>query len=239
MYTSGVDQKIAQFASVKTASTDKGQLGFQGASSRWVQTCSRRLHSHDVRALAAWPTYSPLPPAYRKRYPNHVAPILASGGLDMCVTLTPAALPTSTVVKITNPLATSTDATFENSYHRRLAYTSGPSGTSSISLARHAGLIVCMREASLSLWRLLSEPNIDLDDDAEDLHESETKGWEKVLEMDLTVSGNLVASEVSDDGHWLVASDPFETKLFSLSADVGFPQTELTSSHKIRSPRVA
>lgn len=140
----------------------------------------------------------------------------------MCVTLTPAALPTSTVVKITNPLATSTDATFENSYHRRLAYTSGSFGTPSISLARHAELIVCMRDASLSLWRLLPESNIDLDDGGEDLHDSETKGWEKVLEMDLTVNGNLVASGISDDGHWLVASDPFETKLFSLSTDVSF-----------------
>lgn len=222
MYTSGVDQKVAQFALVKTTSTEKGPLGFQGASSRWVQTCSRRLHSHDVRALAAWPPYSPLPPAHRKVHPIHVAPILASGGLDMCVTLTPAALPTSTVVKITNPLATSNDATFENSYHRRLAYTSGPSGTSSITLARLAKLIVCMHNASLSVWRLSSESNMDVDDRPQNFHDPETKGWEKVLEMDLIVSGNIVASAISDDGHWLVASDLFETKLFNLSVDVSY-----------------
>ncbi|KAF8624779.1 hypothetical protein AX15_005669 [Amanita polypyramis BW_CC] len=219
VYTSGVDQKIAQFTLVKTTGTDKGPLGFQGTSSRWVQTCSRRLHSHDVRALTTWPTYTLLPPAYRKHYPIDVAPILASGGLDMSVTVTPAALPSSTVVKITNPLVTSSDATFENSYHRRLAYTSGPSGTSSISLARHARLIACMGDAGLSIWRLSTESRIDVDDVVQDMQESELRGWQKVLEMDLSVNGNLIASAISDNGQWLVASDQFDTKLFSLSTD--------------------
>lgn len=56
VYSSGVDQKITQFALIHppTSSTS--------SSSRphWVQTTSRRLHSHDVRALAAWPPHLPL-----------------------------------------------------------------------------------------------------------------------------------------------------------------------------------
>ncbi|KAF8640615.1 hypothetical protein AX17_000276 [Amanita inopinata Kibby_2008] len=219
VYTSGVDQKTVQFALVKTTSSDKGPLGLQGTSSRWVQACSRRLHSHDVRALATWPTYTPLPATHRKHHPINVAPILASGGLDMSVTLTPAALPTSTIVKIINPLETSTDATFEDSYHRRLAYTSGPSGTSAICVARNAKLIVCMRDAGLTIWRLCKKTVPGEEEALLDTHEPESRGWEKVLEMDLNVNSNLIASAISDDGRWLVASDLFETKLFSLTTD--------------------
>ncbi|KAK2462076.1 hypothetical protein APHAL10511_006539 [Amanita phalloides] len=217
VYSSGVDQKIAQFALVKTTGTDKAPFGFQGSSSRWVQTCSRRLHSHDVRALATWPTYTLLPPAFRKQHPIDVATILASGGLDMSVVVTPAALPTSTVVKVINPLVTSSDATFENSYQRKIAYSAGPSGISSISLACQARLVTCMRDAGVSVWRLLSESRPDAEPVLQD---SETRGWEKVLEMDFIVDGNLVASAISDNGQWLAVSDPFETKLFSLSTDL-------------------
>ncbi|KIL71045.1 hypothetical protein M378DRAFT_66031 [Amanita muscaria Koide BX008] len=219
IYTSGVDQKVAQFALAKATSTDKGSFGFQGTSSRWVQTSSRRLHSHDVRALAIWPVYTPLPAPYRKHHPINVAPILASGGLDMLVTVTPVALPSSTIVKIVNPLVTSSDATFENSYHSRLPYSSGPSGTSSISVARDAKLIACMREAGLSIWRLVSESITTEDDPLPSIQDPESRDWEKVLEMDLNVNGNLVASAISNDGQWLVASDSFETKLFRLVTD--------------------
>jgi U3 small nucleolar RNA-associated protein 4 len=41
-------------------------------------------------------------------------------------------------------------------------------------------------------------------------------GWQKVLDMDLKLQTNLVASAVSSDGKWLAVSDLYETKLFRL-----------------------
>ncbi|EPQ60935.1 WD40 repeat-like protein [Gloeophyllum trabeum ATCC 11539] len=220
VYSSGVDQKITQFSLVKTGNpSDKSSI--LRSNSRWVQSTSRRMHSHDVRALAMWPPYSPLPPTYKRIFPIDIAPILASGGLDMSVVLTPAAVPTSTITKIINPLSTSTVATFEDSYHRRLAYSSGHANTSGLKLTKQAGLLMCMHDDSLSLWRILKKRTPPLGDDADavdaDLDTSTgSGGWSKVLEMDLSVQSNLVASSMSDDGRWVVVSDLFETKLFAL-----------------------
>ncbi|CAA7264711.1 unnamed protein product [Cyclocybe aegerita] len=220
VYTSGVDQKTVQFSLVKTSSTEKGP-----ASSRWTQTTSRRMHSHDVRALAIWPPYTPLPPAHKRAFPIDVAPVLASGGLDMSVVLTPAALPTSTVVKVMNPLDTSVEATFEDSYHRKLAYVS----RGAVRAAKTARLVSCAREAGLSIWCIRKklveqeEPQPQVSPEAIDLDGVDEQpfagGWEKVLEMDLNVHSNIVAHEISDDGRWLVVSDLYESKLFSLHTD--------------------
>lgn len=190
-----------------------------GSSGRWIQACSRRMHSHDVRALATWPPYTVLPPSHKRQFSMDVAPILASGGLDMSVVLTPAALPSATLIKVINPLATSTDCTFEDSYHRRLAYTSGPSCTSAIQIARQARLMSCMHDAGLSVWRVppkrVTSNGENLDEDISDVAD-----WEKVLEMDLKVQTNLLASAISDDGRWIAVSDLYETKLFSLTTGV-------------------
>ena len=228
VYTAGVDQKTVQFSLVRTSSTEKGPSG-----SRWTQTCSRRMHSHDVRALAIWPPYTPLPSSYSRQFAIDVAPVLTSGGLDMSVVLTPAALPTSTIVKITNPLNTSTDATFEDSYHRKLSYVS----KGSVRVSRGARLVSCAREAGLSVWRIQKRPNedgvasearetqpeIDLDDGP--TTEPFAGGWDKVLEMDLNVHSNIVGHEISDDGKWLAVSDLYESKLFSLRTDVSLHPT--------------
>lgn len=215
MYSSGVDQKIAQFSLLKNQKTDG--VAIQQASRRWVQSSSRRMHSHDVRALATWPPYAPLPPSYKRRHAPDVAPILVSGGLDMSVVVTPAALPSSTVVKIVNPLATSAEATFADSYHRRLAYPPGPSNAPSIHLSRGSRLVCCMHDASASIWRINESS---AEDDTALPSTSDIDGWEKVLDMDLAVHTNLIASALSDDGKWLVVSDLYESKLFALTVDV-------------------
>ncbi|KAJ7706417.1 WD40-repeat-containing domain protein [Mycena rosella] len=212
VYTSGVDQKISQFCHVKTSNGEKS------SSRRWIQTSSRRMHSHDVRALAIWPPYSTLPSSHRRQFPIDVAPILASGGLDMAVVVTPAALPTNTVVKIINPLSTSIHATFEDSYHRRLAYSSGPSSTSAVQVAREARLVCCTRDAGLSIWRILQKPGPP-DEEPSAVEDLDAAGWEKVLDMELNVHTNLLASAISDNGRWLVVSDLYESKLFSLVSD--------------------
>ncbi|PPQ90453.1 hypothetical protein CVT25_014971 [Psilocybe cyanescens] len=218
IYTAGVDQKTVQFSLVKTSSTESGP-----SASRWTQTCSRRMHSHDVRALAIWPPYTPLPAPYKRQFAIDIAPILASGGLDMSVVLTPAALPTSTVVKITNPLNTSTESTFEDSYHRKLAFVA----RGIVRVARSARLVSCAREAGLSVWRIHKKTEGEAGarqmQTESTLDPLETEpfagGWEKVLEMDLNVNTNITTHEISDDGKWLVVSDLYESKLFSLSTD--------------------
>ncbi|KAJ7107652.1 WD40-repeat-containing domain protein [Mycena crocata] len=209
VYTSGVDQKISQFCLVKTSGGEKTN------SRRWIQTSSRRMHSHDVRALAIWPPYTTLAPSHRHQFPMDIAPILASGGLDMSVVVTPAALSTNTVVKIINPISTSIHSTFEDSYHRRLAYSSGPSSTSAVQVAREARLICCARDAGLGIWTIPKKsspsdqrPPSDDDDDSAD--------WEKVLDMEFNVHTNLLASAIADNGRWLVVSDLYESKLFAL-----------------------
>jgi U3 small nucleolar RNA-associated protein 4 len=238
VYTSGVDQKISQFSLIRTLDKESAHIR---PSSHWVQSGSRRMHSHDVRALVTWPPYNALPPLHKRQFPIDIAPILASGGLDMSVVVTPAALPMNTVVaKITNPLSTSVDSTFENSYHRRLAYTSGPSSTCAVQIARRARLVTCMRDTGLGVWKILrkqvsSDEEITLN---AALEICDNKSWEKVLDMELNVQTNLVASAISDDGRWLVASDLYETKLFRLENDVcafeSFFQKSLTFCGKVK-----
>jgi len=41
-------------------------------------------------------------------------------------------------------------------------------------------------------------------------------GFEQVLDMDLNVHTNLVASAISGDGKWIAVSDWYESKLFHL-----------------------
>ncbi|KAJ7169661.1 WD40-repeat-containing domain protein [Mycena filopes] len=211
VYTSGVDQKISQFCFVKVSGAEKSN------ARRWIQTSSRRMHSHDVRTLAIWPPYTPLPPAHKRQFPMDIAPILASGGLDMSVVVTPAALPTNTIVKIVNPISTSIHSTFEDSYHRRLAYSSGPSSTSAVKVARQARLICCARDAGLGIWRILKKPT-PAEEEPNATDDIDAPGWEKVLDMEFNVHTNLLATAISDDGRWLVVSDLYESKLFSLSS---------------------
>ncbi|TFY72623.1 hypothetical protein EVG20_g365 [Dentipellis fragilis] len=213
IYTSGVDQKTTQFSLIKAPKSGSSILA---ASSRWVQTSSKRMHSHDVRALAIWPPYTPLPHTYKRQFPTDIAPVLVSGGLDMSLVAAPAALPQYTIGKVVNPLSTSTVATFEDAYHRRIAYSSGTNGSSAVHLARRSRLILCMRETSVTIWRILQKSS----NESEELPvPGQDDGWEKVLEMELNVVSNLIASAISGDGNWLAVSDHHETKLFSMEID--------------------
>jgi len=148
-----------------------------------------------------------------------IAPILVSGGLDMSVVTTPAALPSSTIItKVINPIATSVETTFEESYQRKVPYAIGPSSSPSVRVARQARLLVCMHDMGVSIWKILPKKH---PEDEVDLSEEEVHGggWEKILDMDLNVHTNLVASAISDDGQWLAVSDMYETKLFTLFGD--------------------
>ncbi|KAG1749712.1 WD40 repeat-like protein [Suillus paluster] len=218
VFSSGVDQKIVQFSYVPTASETSSSLS-SSAPARWIQSGSRRVHSHDVRCLAVWPPYSPIPSSY-KRKPSanttYIAPVLASGGLDMSIALTPA-LPasmtsSSIAPRVVNPLTTRVTTTFEDSYYRRIAY------TASTCISRRARLVASMHETGVNIWRVLGIPDSDVIVDGVDPStDPETRtAWEKVLEMDLNVRTNLIASALSDDGRWVVVSDLYEAKLFEL-----------------------
>ncbi|KAI0961278.1 hypothetical protein AcV7_000422 [Taiwanofungus camphoratus] len=216
VYTSGVDQKTTQFSYIEVSRSENSPL-LARSTGRWVRSSSRRMHSHDVRALAIWPPYTPVPPSHRRQFPIDIAPVLASGGLDMSVVVTPAALPSSTVTRVVNPLATSTTATFGDAYHRRLAYSSGAYNASAVHLARQARLLLCARDAGVTVWRIKPRQSpLDFENDEMDGPEG---GWERVLDMDLNMNTNVVASAISDDGCWVVVSDWYETKLFRLERE--------------------
>ena len=141
----------------------------------------------------------------------------------MSVVATPAALPSATLSgKVTNPLITSTQATFEDAYHRRLAYTSGTSGASAVHMARCARLVMCVREAGVTVWRIPKRKQKSGEEVEMDIDPIETpdESWCRVLDMDLNVSTNLVSGAISDDGRWIAVADWYETKLFQLTLEV-------------------
>ncbi|KAH9049447.1 WD40 repeat-like protein [Lactarius hengduanensis] len=213
VYTSGIDQKVSEFSLIKSSSKSDP---ISSSYTKWVRTATKRMHSHDVRGLSMWPPYSPLPPSYQRAFRTDIAPLLVSGGLDMCIVVTPAALPRSTT-RITNPLATSVTATFGDAYHRRIAYSSGVHGTVGLHLAKGARLVLSTGDTGLAVWRLPEKFSVKEDSELAPI--GKTHGWSKVLEMDLRVQTNLVASAISDDGRWLAVSDAFETKLFLLRTE--------------------
>ncbi|KAF8273758.1 WD40-repeat-containing domain protein [Lactarius quietus] len=213
VYTSGIDQRVSQFSLIKS-SLNGDPIS---SSAKWVRTATKRMHSHDVRGLSIWPPYSPLPPSHQRAFRTNIAPLLVSGGLDMCLVVTPAALSRSTTMRIANPLATSVTSTYGDAYHRRIAYSSGPHGTVGLHLAKGARLVLSTGDTSLAVWRLPEKSSVEEDSDI--AHVAKTHGWSKVLEMNLRVQTNLVASAISDDGRWLAVSDAFETKLFSLRTE--------------------
>ncbi|KAG9314637.1 WD40 repeat-like protein [Chiua virens] len=219
VFTSGVDQKIVQFTHVSSTPVSSSST-LATATSRWIQSASRRMHSHDIRSLAIWPPYSPLPPAYRRKPGSGasvIAPILISGGLDMSVVITPC-LPASVTAsaaaaRVVNPLAKNAATTFEDSYYRRIPY------FSAVSIARSARLVLYMHETGLNIWHVLEIPStMVVIDGMNNSTDPELRvSWESLLEMELNVQTNLIASSLSDDGQWLVVSDLHETKLFVLS----------------------
>ncbi|KAH8100539.1 WD40 repeat-like protein [Cristinia sonorae] len=228
IYTAGVDQKIVQFTHVRTSQPASSQaptktsLLNRSSTSRWVQSFARRMHSHDIRSICIFPPHTPLPPSHSRTFPADVAPILASGGLDMSVVLTPAALPTNTKNKIVNPLSTSHVATWEDAYHRKIGYSSGAYGRSGVCVARAGRLVCCVREAGVSVWRIKKRGGGGDGEEGMDVDEvpvpKEDGGWERVLDMELNVQSNLIAGAISDDGRWLIVSDWYETKLFRLES---------------------
>jgi U3 small nucleolar RNA-associated protein 4 len=146
---------------------------FTSVSSRWILSSTKRIHSHDVRALSIFPPYTPHVIA-----DPYIVPTLASGGWDMSLTLTPASTASDVLIADkdrVNPLAKkdrgASRVLFDESFPRKMSYWRGGRGTSYTSVSRMGRLVVARKERSVGIWRVL-------DDEA---------GWEKLLDMDLRV----------------------------------------------------
>lgn len=82
VYSASVDQKVVEYARVGVAKQTK-----------WMISGKRRLHAHDIRALAIDPPFNPKSLlSSSDGYINRL-PILVSAGVDFHLTLTPAASP--------------------------------------------------------------------------------------------------------------------------------------------------
>ncbi|KAF8592053.1 WD40 repeat-like protein [Ramaria rubella] len=217
VYTSGVDQKICQFSNVQVISNTAHASS--APSYKWVHTSSRRLHSHDVRALAVWPPYSPLSSSHWQQIPSGTTPVLVSGGLDMSLVICPCA-PASLKNKDTvNLLASGSISTFEDAYYQCLPYTTGLSPA--IQVAPEARLVLCRRNTALTVWKINKSASLGKLGlaDLEVSDKDRSADWSKVVEMDLKVRTNLIASAIANDGSWIAASDLYETKLFRCFQD--------------------
>ncbi|KAG8704348.1 U3 small nucleolar RNA-associated protein, partial [Ceratobasidium sp. 394] len=191
LYTAGVDQRTTEFVCIPDPSTPSG---------KWVQTTSRRIHSHDVRALAMWPPYSPSFPSQNDTH----APLLISAGLDMNIAVTPASAPSSTPI---NPLLTSAATTFQDAFQRRIGH---PVSAGGVVLAPRAKMVVSCSGRVVGIWRLPERTSGAINE----LNPGAGGGgadWEKLLEMELRFRTNLTASAISADGQWLAIADAWET----------------------------
>ncbi|KAL1412484.1 U3 small nucleolar RNA-associated protein [Vanrija albida] len=198
VFTSGPDQRVCQFTAVT-----KGN-----GKTEWALTATKRIHTHDVRALAIFPPYLPLPanhPFTPRPLNPGLAPILASGGWDMAPVFTPAAAPDLLAEKLRSPLGKDKKGqhkvVFEEAFSRRLPMFGGERGTTRISVSRGARLVVGRKDRSVGIWTVLEDE----------------QGWKKLVEMDLQLRTNLISSAVSQDGRWLAVSDLYETKVFRLT----------------------
>ncbi|QRW27175.1 U3 small nucleolar RNA-associated protein 4 [Rhizoctonia solani] len=196
IYTSGVDQRTIEFVKLPPSGNDHG---------KWVQTTQRRIHSHDVRALAMWPPYVPT-----SNEKQTYAPLLISAGLDMSVALVPAAPPQAEQLgMLTNPILSSRSnvTTFEDAYPKRLGY---PLASGNVVLASRARLVVSFSDRVVGIWRLPAQKPKTVGA----WEEGDENEWEKALEMELRFRTNITAGAVSPDGQWLAVADVWEVKLF-------------------------
>lgn len=179
VYSAGVDQKVVEYTLV---------------SSTWTHTGTRRLHAHDVRALAMDPPLNMCLPASTPR-----VPILVSGGLDYHLVLTPASHAAWRKSSDTNPVSSSTSTSFADTIQRRIAFVPASARDGVVCVAPGQRWIVLRRDRSVGLWQI-----------------EQGGAWRKVLEMEVQVRSNIGAAAISHDGRFLAISDLYETKLYSL-----------------------
>lgn len=241
VFTSGPDQKIAEFIRVSsevsdninavahgTATTTSVAAAPQDTSTssqrtKWMLTTSKRVHQHDIRALAIFPPYVPQPS--QMAYPllnANFTPILASGGLDMQVMLTPAAsaellAQEAAVVPIQRRPVT----TFAEAQPNALGYMPGGRGSEVIASSAEKRLILVRRYRSLGIWRINPNPSGEVEGEGDDSGITTSQApFEHLLEVSLQLRSSLVSAALSPNGEWMAVSDLYETKLFRVKETV-------------------
>lgn len=154
---------------------------------KWIHTHSRRLHAHDVRAIAVSPSYSSLFPGKATTSSTSLAtsrvPVIISGGYDFSLIYTPAAT-ASTPTNLRNPVSDSNNLTFASSIQRKASYM--PQRASSIvSLAREAGIIAERTIQGINLWTLKA---LDANDASGRKASTQGQQYKKMLEMELNAN---------------------------------------------------
>ncbi|KAH9456507.1 hypothetical protein MJO29_006536 [Puccinia striiformis f. sp. tritici] len=228
VFTSGVDQKTCQLTLNIQQHNPKNNNSI--SQSRWLLSTSRRLHSHDVRALEISPSYNPL---FNQSYTkfsfqqnlNEMVPILISGGLDMSLVICPAGPPISSMINgkttLINPITDSFSVSFADSMQRKISYTTKTDPVN--HLASIANLLVSRNDQQISIWKLrstLTHNHLDLippKNGAQLSNDNGQAAWSKVVEMELKCRTNLISSAISADGSWLAVSDLYEVKLFYMN----------------------
>jgi U3 small nucleolar RNA-associated protein 4 len=206
VYTSGVDQRTTEFLSVEV-STGKPSALSLGHQRRWIQSCNRRLHSHDVRCLGVWPPASPVPHKLDLATPSKISPLLLSAGMDMSLIFSPCATPSLNPIKLQNPFSKGGSTNFQDSLYHRASFS-----TPSVCVSPQSRLVVCRNDDRILVWRIQET------DSKPEVMEGEASlgNWTKLLDMQLKVKSNLAACCISLDGRWLAAADTEEVKLFRL-----------------------
>lgn len=199
MYTSGPDQRVAQFTYVPASSSnDRDELDATpaGSTGEWQQTSIKRLHKHDVRSLAMFPGYSLAPRNSAPIVNPNVAPMLASGGLDMSIVLT-AAGQTGGVARRKGPLAIRLEKnpitnkgkeTFSDAVKVDLGYVPRGHGTDVIGVAREKRLVLVRRQRGVALFRVRDMRGRGEEAEGENV----PGGWDKVLEMNFQVGWSVL-----------------------------------------------
>lgn len=235
VYSGSVDQKVCEFTLVgaRDGTTDDATV------EKWICTGRRRLHAHDIRALAIDPPYQLKP---QKATRSLLLPILVSGGNDFNLVMTPARssshlsdvqLPrkkinsnASYLDKLslapgneTNPISSTPITTFADTVQRRISFVPGSGkgsllgGGGVIRACASKRWIVLRREKSIAIWKLpVAKPSYP--DEA--TSRMRVEDWSQVIEMQMKVQSNIVCVEISPDGRFLFVSDLYEGKLFEL-----------------------
>ncbi|KAJ9098622.1 hypothetical protein QFC21_004269 [Naganishia friedmannii] len=190
VYTAGPDQKVAQFTLVKANATQTEEGSDKQPRGKWVQTSFKRIHVHDIRSLAMFPPYSLVPKATPLN--PTFAPILASGGLDMQVVLTPAASPDMLLdgETLINPISRNHVTKFSDAQQNRMGFTPSGHGTDVLGMSESKRLVMVRRYRGIGIWRLreLEQQN----------DEAKPNGWDKVLEMNLQADGTIVPRRIKE-----------------------------------------
>ena len=181
VYSASVDQKVAEYTLIGSQQQQQ-QQGSAGKGKtkqvKWAHTATRRLHAHDIRALAIEPKFD-IAAAAAARFSGaaHVdslparVPVLVSGGTDFHVVMTPAAASSTALnharggkkkasAAQINPISDTPLVSFGETIQRKMAYVPPTSrssllgGGSAIQLCAAKRWVVLRRTDSIAIWSL-------------------------------------------------------------------------------------